>query len=176
MREHHWEYKRVKIGGKWILEHRYIMEKHLGRKLEPYPFEIVHHKDGNGRNNRIENLELMSNGEHASLHSIGKKRYVLLTCDFCEKEFLRAYSQRPANKKQKFIFCSRSCMGHHIWFRCHGRGMGNPRFVHLICDYCNKKFERAYKKRPEILKLKHIFCCNKCVGFYRRRGARRLKA
>lgn len=39
-----------------ILEHRYIMAKHLGRLLEVY--ESVHHIDGNKENNDISNLQL----------------------------------------------------------------------------------------------------------------------
>lgn len=46
-----------------VLEHRLVMEQHLGRLLygrdSPY-YEIVHHKDGNITNNDISNLEVLS--------------------------------------------------------------------------------------------------------------------
>lgn len=53
---------RVHAGG-YVLEHRLVMEAHLGRYLEPH--EVVHHKDGNRQNNALENLEVFdSNAEH----------------------------------------------------------------------------------------------------------------
>lgn len=55
----------IRIGGKTILEHRYVMEQHLDRKLEPW--EEVKHlgtgKPGNKENNDISNLEVFYN-EH----------------------------------------------------------------------------------------------------------------
>ena len=56
----------------YVLEHRLIMEKHLGRFLEPR--EIVHHKNGTPSDDRLRNLQLMTQSEHARLHIALRKR------------------------------------------------------------------------------------------------------
>lgn len=61
-------YKVIKGKHGYELEHRLIMENHLGRKLQKK--EVVHHKDGNVLNNNIDNLELMSKVEHDRYHTI----------------------------------------------------------------------------------------------------------
>jgi hypothetical protein len=44
------------------------MERHLERFLDPK--EVVHHKDNNKLNNRIENLELFNSTREHTLHHI----------------------------------------------------------------------------------------------------------
>jgi len=46
--------------------HRLVYEKYIGRLLKRE--EVVHHKDGNKSNNKLENLELLSRSNHTKLH------------------------------------------------------------------------------------------------------------
>ncbi len=52
--------------GKWVFEHRKIMEDHLGRRLGAD--EIVHHVNEDRADNRLENLRIVDRAWHQRHH------------------------------------------------------------------------------------------------------------
>lgn len=75
------EHPRAKNCGGYVYEHVLIIERQLGRYLNWYgpghpESEIVHHKNGNKQDNRLENLELVTFMEHMRIHNELRKRVV----------------------------------------------------------------------------------------------------
>lgn len=96
--------------GSYVYHHRIVMENYIGRILRTN--EVVHHKNENKKDNRIENLELMDVREHSRIHRSTGKSMVTLKCPECSVIFDKERRLTFITKeKVKFTACSKSCSG-----------------------------------------------------------------
>lgn len=125
--------------GAYVLEHRLVMAKIIGRPLTSD--EFVHHIDFNKSNNDPSNLLLVdahTHGEHHRGKRVSKRRFVVpfppfegdeewvkLRCPQCGKKFFR-------RKSQSFLSCD------------------NTSDLTFCCSSCKSKFNSEHQSLTEI--------------------------
>lgn len=147
-------------GGRIFL-HRLVMENKLGRYLEEN--EIVHHRDRNKQNNNPDNLELVTNDEHAVLHRSSPPRR---KCAQCGVTF--TVTARSGHKYSYAQFCSVECREAHRIHAIAKEIKSKRRVYHgkkkTHCVQCGGKIRGNGKQ----------YCSLKCSRYAQRRAIRPL--
>lgn len=97
------DYPGKRYRGKYAYEHHVVYWRKFGVVPSKSNKEIVHHKNGIKTDNRISNLELLSQKEHRREHNPGPTM-VQRTCEACGIEFSR---QKRMTDHGRY-FCCRS--------------------------------------------------------------------
>lgn len=130
-----YRYKRIKINKKTVQEHRFVVEQATGKKLTPDM--VVHHKNGNKLDNRLENLEIMPLSEHTRLHATGRKD----TVEIVEQKRARGLqnAKRFTEEYGKKVCCKEK-NGKIVKIYPSARSTKKDGFIGThVSDVCNKK-------------------------------------
>jgi len=145
-------YIRVRLSdGRVVREHRFIMEQAIGRRLEPW--EHVHHKDENKRNNVLENLEIKTNAEHTRGHRPVAPKEELI-CPTCSKSFTRTLRYLRSKRR----------LGHSTFY-CGNRCSRTRSPIECVCPVCDKAFgvpPNQYRLRMKRSKTGLLGCSRTC--------------
>ena len=130
------QYKKVMINGVAKKEHRVIWERERGPIPPGY---VIHHINGDGFDNRIENLMLLSKGDHLRLH---KK--------------LRASGEDPVSEEYKGVTDSRQ--------RCRRYNANNKEVISAR----NKKYRAEHKAETLAASRAYRECHKEEIAEYQR--------
>lgn len=94
---------------------RYLMEQKLNRKLNSS--EHIDHINGDHTDDRIENLQILSqkeNNQKSMIETNREAKYHDFICPICSKKsriLLRNYKRNQITKGHSGPYCSKSCTG-----------------------------------------------------------------
>jgi len=153
LRVYYWRHSGWKESPKAL--HRDIWQEANGEIPKGY---VIHHKDGNSLNNNIENLQIMSKGEHQSKHSSNEERKK------DARKNLRKYAQPKAKEWHKSEEGSEWHKQHYKKSLCNA-----TKYKHT-CEECDKEYESTRKTKTK-------FCSNKCQqrNWWRNNEEKRLQ-
>lgn len=131
-------------GGKFIYEHRYVMEKALGRLLRAD--EEVHHIDGNKANNDLSNLVILVAQKHKNFHPYipHKSPKYNCICIVCGSSFVSRYKTSLRCKK---------CQSRIYWQKHGEERKAKHREYYIRNADKIKAQKRSYRQNHKITKV-----------------------
>ena len=148
------EYEVKRVDGRSRAVHILLAEQLLGRPLKEN--EVVHHINGDKRDNRPENLVVMDRAEHAALHHTGSKASPEKVRKITEANKGRPSSNRRLTEEQVREIAVRLCEGETVTVLAKEYGLARAGIQHIrdgltyrdwLPDYPDEVFPLGRKEK-----------------------------